>query len=418
MAKPKQTIKNIHIKDLVLWTENPRDSFGGKITNQEIADKALSRDGYSKWKLKILFKSMGGSYDYSELPTVVPVKGKKGKYVVYDGNRRVLIGKIIHEHVDVSIKNKAYFLNFDFPKKIPCNLCDKKTALQNVDRKHGYNGTWDALERDIFKHKHMKEDKSVFLAIDEATGIISNNPFMNKGFVKDEVFSEKALDYLGVSVKDDRLITTYKDNNDFIEILNKAVALVYNKKVTTRENRGELISLLEKDDRRIKDIISKNKNNKLDFYKGPKIPHRTPRTETEETPLFGNYGLYLKKGAINNLLLDLEKIHSEIDKKKYTKNARMIVAMGLRLICEIADKQYKRDLSKYIDKYFDDAEKELTDPDKLYLVLHNVRKKNMAQVLNEGAHKNAYIISRDQTVALSLIIGKILEKTHGTETSK
>ncbi len=414
MAEPKQTIENINIKDLVLWTENPRDRVVVTATDQDIAKRIIEEGTRGKWRLKKLFESMGKRFDNSELPTVVPVKGKRGKYVVYDGNRRVLIGKIRYGFVDVDIDFD--FENFDFPQKIPCNICDKQTALEHVDRKHGDNGTWDALERDIFKRYRMKEDKSVFLAIDEATGIISNNPFMNKRFVKDEVFSEKALDYLGVSVKDNRLITTYKDNSDFIEILNKAVALVYNKKITTRENRGELISLLEKDDNRIKDIISKNKNNKLDFYKGSKIPLRTPRTEPEETPLFGKDALYLKKGTINNLLLDLEKIHSEINKKKYTKNATMIVAMGLRLICQVADKKYKRDVKTYIDKYFDDAKKELTDPS--YLITHNVRKKNMARLLNDGAHENADTISRDQTIALSLIIGKILKKTHGAETSK
>ena len=248
----QQEIKNINIKDLVLWTENPRDPFDKNATDQEIADRALSARGHSKWKLKKLFESMGKWYDTSELPTVVYVNGKP---VVYEGQRRILIGKIIHKCVKV--KTNIDFSNFDFPKKIPCNVCDKKTALQNIDRKHGDNGTWGELERDDFKHKHMGEDKSFFLAIDEKTRIISDNPFMNQRFVKNEVFSLKALDYLGLGVKNNILVTPY-DDEDLTVILDKIISLVHNKEITTRKNRMGLIDLLEKDDSVIKDIILKN----------------------------------------------------------------------------------------------------------------------------------------------------------------
>ncbi len=253
MAEPKQTIEYIDIKDLVLWTENPRDPFDKNATDQDIANRALSIHGHSKWKLKKLFESMGKWYDISELPTVVYVNGKP---VVYEGQRRIIIGKIIHKYVKV--KTNIDFSNFDFPKKIPCNVCDKKTALQNIDRKHGDNGTWGELERDVFKHKHMGEDKSFFLAIDEKTRIISDNPFMNQRFVKNEVFSLKALNYLGLGVKNNILVTPY-DNEDLMAILNKIIALVYNKEITTRKNRMGLIALLEKDDAVITDIILKNR---------------------------------------------------------------------------------------------------------------------------------------------------------------
>ncbi len=253
MAEPKQTIEYIDIKDLILWTENPRDPFDKNATDQEIADRAVSIHGHSKWKLKKLFESMGKWYDTSELPTVVYVNGKP---VVYEGQRRIIIGKIIHKCVKV--KTNIDFSNFDFPKKIPCNVCDKKTALQNIDRKHGDNGTWGELERDVFKHKHMGEDKSFFLVIDEKTRIISDNIFMNQRFVKNEVFSQKALDYLGLGVKNNILVTPY-DNEDLMAILNKIISLVYNKEITTRKNRMGLIALLEKDDAVIKDIILKNR---------------------------------------------------------------------------------------------------------------------------------------------------------------
>ena len=414
MAEPKQTIEYINIKDLVLWTENPRDSVDENATDQDIAKRIIEEGTREKWKLKKLFKSMGKRFDNSEIPTVVPVKDRDGKYVVYDGNRRILIGKIRYGFVDVDIDFD--FKNFDFPKEIPCNICDEQTALEHVDRKHGDNGTWGELERDIFKRYRMKEEKSVFLAIDEKTKIITKNSLMNQRFVKEEAFSQNALDYLGFLVKNDELVTPYNDE-DLMAILNKTVKLVEAKEITTRKNRYALIALLE-EDAKIKSIISKNNTNKPSINKNKKSPpvkKNNKRNKSKKNPLFGEYTLNFKDNITENLFFDLGHLHSEIykDKSTYSEYATMIVAMGLRLLCQVADKKHKRDLNKYIDKYFEYAENELTDEEKDYLVNHNVRKKNMARLLNEGAHKNSDALSREQIVALSLIIVKILEKTHG-----
>ncbi len=411
-----QKIKNINIKDLVLWTENPRDPIDKNADNKKIAKHAVSKDGQRKWKLKKLATSMGKRYDTSELPTVVYDDGIP---LVYDGNRRVLIGKI--KNNCVTVDHNLDLLNLDFPQKIPCNVCDEQTALEHVNRKHGDNGTWGELERDIFKRYHMKEKKSVFLAIDEKTKIITENSFMNKRFVKEEAFSQDALDYLGFLVEDDELVTPYNDE-DLMAILNKTVKLVEDKEITTRKNRYALIALLEEDPK-INSIISKNNTNKPSINKNKKSPpvkKNTPRNKSRKRPLFGEYMPHFKDEIIENLFLDLRQLHSDIykDKSTYSEYATMIVAMGLRLLCQVADKKHRRDLNKYIDKYFEYAEKELTAPEQRYLAIHNVRKQNMARLLNDGSHENSDALNREQTVALSLIIVKILEKTHGAETSK
>ena len=54
-----QEIKKISVKDLVLWAENPRDPVDVDCTDQEIADRAISNDGRSKWSLNKLFPKMG-----------------------------------------------------------------------------------------------------------------------------------------------------------------------------------------------------------------------------------------------------------------------------------------------------------------------------------------------------------------------
>ncbi len=429
MAEPKQTIEYINIKDLVLWTENPRDRVVVTATDQDIAKRIIEEGTREKWRLKKLFESMGKRFDNSELPTVVPVKGKNGKYVVYDGNRRILIGKIKYGFVDVGIDFD--FKDFDFPKEIPCNICDEQTALEHVDRKHGDNGTWGELERDIFKHHRMKEDKSDFLVIEEATGIISNYPFMNRRFVKDEIFTPSNLKKLGILIKNGVLKTPYNDDA-LKEIFNKIIDLIYNKKISTRENRGELISLLEKDDSTVKDIISKNKRNKTQPYKGkehPVIEKYTAPTKKETIPLlFGEGSILLKKGVVNDLFLDLKRMHVESYKGKYTPHFPMIITMGLRLICDVATVKFDeklRDegrppkkqtpLQEYISNNFDTAKQNLTPEDKTSLGINGVEKNTIMKLLHVGAHGYAKTISKDKTSALSLIIGKILENTHGTK---
>jgi hypothetical protein len=65
-----QEIKPIAVKDLVLWTENPRDPIDPTGKDEDIAKRALD-DELSKWTLAKLAKDMGPDYDFSEIPTVV-----------------------------------------------------------------------------------------------------------------------------------------------------------------------------------------------------------------------------------------------------------------------------------------------------------------------------------------------------------
>ena len=54
-----------------------------------------------------------------------------------------------------------------FPTELPCNVCDRETALKSVFRKHSTTGTWNVLDRDIFLSKYMNEPKSTFLTVEE-----------------------------------------------------------------------------------------------------------------------------------------------------------------------------------------------------------------------------------------------------------
>lgn len=138
------------MKDLVLWTENPRDSISPKANSQDVVNRALSVKK-EKWALAALTKEMGDPFDYSELPAVVYVNEKP---VVYDGNRRVILAKIALNLVDSPV---AFSRLPVFPEKIPCNVCSEAIAIDNIYRKHANTGSWDPIARDIFMAKCMNE---------------------------------------------------------------------------------------------------------------------------------------------------------------------------------------------------------------------------------------------------------------------
>ena len=401
-----QNIKEIDISDLVLWTENPRDPFDANSSDQQFADKAINGDQRSKWSLRKLFDSMGPRYDQSEIPTVVY---KSKKPIVYDGNRRVLIGKIIHKCVTTT--NCPDFTQLDFPRLLPCNVCDRETAIEHIDRKHGQSGSWDPLERDTFRHREMKKDASPFLILENATYKISSNHALNKRFVSEEIFDANNLREMGFSVSDGSL-KSHHNQNESKQILDAVEELVVNEEITTRKNRGKIIDLLN-NDKEIKNILSKNKNNtfkKFQQYSKPRI-RKTPIAKAQGHQLFGET-LTLATGTVNNIYSDLLKIYHVRDAKGYSKDLPRLIRMGLRLICDVAAAKNET-LSQLTNAHYDDAKKELTKDEKTTLSTNSVTKGKIVELLHVGAHAYTSSNNLSQTVAISLIIGKILEITHG-----
>lgn len=248
-----QEVRTLKLEDLVLWTENPRDSIDETATDQDIVDRALE-DERSKWSLPKLAKEMGSHYDYSELPTVV-FHGKKP--VVYDGNRRIILGKIKHKLVSVDKFDTASIPRF--PSEIPCNVCSKEIALQNVYRKHADTGSWLPLERDVFLHKHMEQDKTPFLVMEESTGIISANPHLNQRFVKEEIFREDILTKLGISLADGKLFSRHS-SAETKAILDDISQKIKEKEISTRKKRGKVLEVLDPSSQR---IIEEHRRHKL-----------------------------------------------------------------------------------------------------------------------------------------------------------
>lgn len=72
-----------------------------------------------------------------------------------------------------------------------------------------------------------------------------------------------------------------------------------------------------------------------------------------------------------------------------------------------------KDIMQYIHKYFAGAKKTLSQQDKTFLSVQNVTDTSMPQLLNVGAHAYIQALSKDQTIAMSIIIGAMLSKSHG-----
>lgn len=416
-----QTIKYIDISELVLWTENPRDPIDANATDQDVVNRAIL-DKNAKWNLKKLAKEMGNFYDFSELPTVVYIDNKP---VVYDGNRRIILAKIKHNLVSIG----DYQINVpDIPSQIPCNVCVEKIALQNIYRKHAESGSWDPLERDIFLHRFVGENKSHYLIFDESTnGYISSHPELNKGFVRMEVLNDKNLSDLGFSFEKDRMLTAHS-KDELIILLNDILNKVSEKKISTRRNRGNILGVL---DIRTKNIINKNKTAKhrviVDFGNESSLQQhysilptdnlnkRTKRVKSNNLPLFGG-SLYLKSGDINNLYRDICEIYDYYEKNRtrFSNSFLSIVRMSLRLLCESASKDLgNTKIDNYISTYSKEAKSSLSQDTKTFLSNLNVSESTLPQLLHTGAHDYSASRLYEQTIGVSILLGAILSISHG-----
>jgi hypothetical protein len=328
-----QNVVILKLENLVLWTENPRDPIDETATDQDIVNRALE-DTLSKWCLLKLAKEMGRHYDFSELPTVV-FQGKKP--VVYDGNRRIILGKIKHRLVTVDGFNLDSIPNI--PDEIPCNVCSEKIALQNVLRKHAETGSWQPLERDIFLNKHMKEEKTPFLLMEENTGIISANSHLNQRFVKEEIFREDILSKLGISFVEGKLHSKH-NQSETMAILDDISRKIKNKKITTRKNRGKVIEVLDPWSQQIIAEHRMHKAHELNVTaEERKIPltakpKQSKRVQTKAKQIFGG-PLYLNIGGVSNLYRDIVGPIMILLRKKsiVVRCFSMPYTLGTQLLC-------------------------------------------------------------------------------------
>jgi hypothetical protein len=431
---PKQDIQTIEVKDLHLWTENPRDPVETDWTDYQIIRKAIEDNG-KKWNLQKLVQEMGDYYDLSELPTVVIINNK---YVVYDANRRIAILKYVQD--------KELYVNLGgglFPelepeelrnlKEIPCNVCNIKTALINIERKHVNNGTWGPLEREYFLHQHRGQDKSLFLMFEEATGLISANKKLNQRFVKEEVITKRNLESVGFKIKNDKLISIYGEV-DTKNILDKLRELIETGQIKTRTNEkkgeirvaaGELKNVMKKLSPELPVKIQEFDEDKGEiinkFYLNPEKNDSTKRHIQRKTPItrfndqiFGKT-LGLKEGKVNNLYLAISTIYEQNKNNKNKIDIILpIVGMSLRLILDVAGREIiGTNDDKAYSKFLKKAKKEMKflQEDNNFLALTNSwlsNEENLEGIFSKYAHGNIPS-EKGNILKFSKIAGEILK---------
>lgn len=445
MESDKQKVKELSISRLVLWSENPRDPLPDRKIGRE-NDRIIRRaieDVDKSWKLLSLLKTMGEMYDSSDLPIVVM---KDGHPIVYDGNRRVILAMIKHNEKYLKLlpsSARRKLEGFDVDKKLYCDVCTEATALKLIIRKHADSGSWKPIQQGLFRMRYMGESPSILLQINSLTdGAIEKSKMLNQRFVEEEVFTRSHLESLGISIEGDSIMSAYT-KDELVSILRDIFKLIEKGDISTRKRPalGELPSSLSERSQ----AICSSKKDQPRVYTEKYVPiepapieegareektvpkKRTPRSKMYETPLFGG-SLSLKDSPVNNLYREVEALDKLITKnvgKGLTEDAYVVIRMALRLLCETAWKDLKKEgLEQYLKDYFKAAKAKLSKGEKTLLSKNLSEEdpkslethKQLLSRLNDSAHTyDESTRNYKQTVAMSVMVGAILSCSHGKE---
>lgn len=376
----EQKILNIAIKDLHLWTENPRDPIGEDINDLEIIKRAIN-DNEKKWNIPKLIRDMGDYYHFNKLPIVV-LKDKK--YIVYDGNCRVTILKYLQNpEWSKEIEGTLFPSNEPTQLKnlleIPCNLCDEDTALDIIYRDNISNNTWSPLTQHYFEHYYLKKEKSTFLMFEETTNLISSHDKLNQRFVADEVITKLNLESIGFRIVEEKLQSIYS-NQENKEILERLIELIETGKIKTRTDEKKWTVRVSNKTWWLKWAMEKlspdlkNGIKNIDKWKPKEVntsvvwvwktskwetSHRKTSVKESEDVLFGRK-LLLKEGMVNNLYCAIDEVYDKFKKNKNFEYKLPFIGMSLRLILDIAGREVlKDDTEKAYKNFLSKAKKEM-----------------------------------------------------------
>jgi hypothetical protein len=297
----------------------------------------------------------------------------------------MILAKLKH-HLVTHAESEKFNLP-EIPVEIPCNVCSKDIGLKNVYRKHSDSGSWLPLERDIFLNKFMKAEKSAFLKLEENTGLISSNPHLNQRFVKEEVFREDILLEMGFDVTSDKFKSVHSPKEGY-SLLSDLSKKVLDKKISTRNNRGKVLDVLDKGSQK---LINKNKENDFkpvtisfsnDNNETEVTPRQTRRTSKKSIEIFGGK-LYLKAGDVNSLYRDIDDLYTFYNKNRATLSDSFpsLIRMAMRLLCELAaNASTSKNMANYITNNFAEAKKNLDTDLKTTLSAQNVTENSMIQL--------------------------------------
>lgn len=294
MVKEKWNKRNLSLKDLSLWDENPRfpDEYFHK-PEKDLIEYYLEDE--KRFELRKFSKEVVSEFDLPQVEKLTILK-KRNRNIVLEGNRRVAAYKLLanpllakgQKDIDLFKKLKKQIkINDNF--KLEANITkDKEDGLRLLDRKHKKRNNevpWGELERRNDSVRRLKgtlqdirrvEFGKFVKTLDLPKEIIGK--VLGKGYVTTFyriIDCEPARVKMKYKALDDGQILVENEKN-FLDLLKVIVYNVYTKKrfdsekvdVDSRHlnNKTEITNYLnsisEKDSKKVDEILSQKTKKK------------------------------------------------------------------------------------------------------------------------------------------------------------
>lgn len=424
--------KTIHYTKLIVNPENYR--FDPVENQEEAIDLMLEEKGTEIINLAkhILEHGLDEAKDFRVLEI------ESGNYLVLDGNRRTTAIKCLHDQSLIKDeKIKKVFENLlkvkrTLPTNIQCFVYkEEKSAAKWIKLDHtGKNDgagqdSWGSAEKDRFAYKFEGKISPAMQAVSVIESDLKKKIDTKKlkiSTINRILSNPESRSYLGVNISGGKLTFT-ADKKESLERLDKLFNKVITDNVTvanvyhtpqTIDFMKNLFGNKPKDS--TKPTLAFHENEGIKSEENEQTTRKTQREKGKQQKFFGT-DLILKKSDTNNIYMDILDLHSFYvsNAGKLSKNFPAMIRMSLRLLVESATSEGKK-IADYVNSNFTEAKKTLTTDQKTTLANNSIGNAgNLIQLLQSGAHDYTNSANFEQTIAMSVIIGSMLNVTHSKQ---
>lgn len=291
-------ILSVKVSNLLVNKDNPR--FSASI-NQREAIKLMIEDQGDKIE-KLAKDLLEAGFNPSDLPMVVPHESETGRYVVLEGNRRVVALKILLESALIPVemkllgtKIKKLSEEYDVPNEITCAIMDTpEEAYKWIELKHtGENAgvgtvTWDGIQTARFREQMGKPSAALQVlnfvkdkgTLDEETkSKIDSIAITN---LKRLIDDRDVKDFLGIDFKDGKIQTSLPEV-EVLKGLTRIIKDLAHKKINVSNIDSKDDRLLYINSFTSKETPDKTEVSPAEIAKVPGIPDGT--TDPTITPM-------------------------------------------------------------------------------------------------------------------------------------
>ena len=152
-------LKTVSIKNLIVWTDNPRMANEQILTEAEAIQILIDEVGLNK--MKALAKDVF-SYGLNPHRQPIAASNNDGTYNVYDGNRRISVIKCVLQG-DNRFRNIKNVIGLTLDTEILVYITDVEEALRLIELEHTGESDgrgqipWESFQRDYaFKQNHKQ----------------------------------------------------------------------------------------------------------------------------------------------------------------------------------------------------------------------------------------------------------------------